>query len=476
MQRRVRDLTTAKVLVVGDVMLDRYWSGPARRVSPEAPVPIVSVLDVQERAGGAANVAANAAALGAQVALVGVTGTDPEADRLQTLCRQTGVNAHFWSVATLQTTVKLRVLSQHQQLLRLDFESAATGAAWPGLDELVARELAFASVLVLSDYGKGCLSAAQSLIALANRAGKRVIVDPKGRDFSRYAGAYLLTPNLGEFEAVAGVCHGEDELVERGLRLCADYSLTALLVTRGEHGVSLIQPGYPALHLKAEARDVFDVTGAGDTVCAVLSAAISAGFELADATRLANIAAGLVVGKLGTAVVTNDELARRLGEERAPLRKVLSSTELRAAVDHARAQGEKIVMTNGCFDIIHAGHVRYLQQAAALGDRLIVAVNSNESVKRLKGDKRPINGLAERMEVLAGLAAVAWVVAFDTDTPRALIAEVCPDVLVKGGDYEVPQIAGAAEVLAAGGRVLTLPYHDGLSTSQVIATASEAAT
>ena len=468
MKRRVAELASARILVVGDVMLDRYWSGSTTRVSPEAPVPIVRVTGVEERVGGAANVAANAAALGATVDLVGVTGADPESARLAALCEAAGVGAHFRAVADWPTFVKLRVVSQNQQLLRLDFEHPPQAAAPVDFAELVAARLTGRGVLVLSDYGKGALSGVAELITIAHRHGMRVVVDPKGRDFVRYSGADLITPNMSEFEAVVGRCADESELVQKALALCTECRFAAILVTRSEHGMSLVRPGHPPLHLHAEARDVYDVTGAGDTVCATLATALAAGFDMPDAIRLANTAAGIVVGKLGTAVIRNAELAAALHAHEAGERGVVDRDELVRRAGLARERGERIVMTNGCFDLLHAGHVRYLRAAAELGDRLIVAVNSDDSVRRLKGAGRPLNPLAERMEVLAALAGVDWVVPFDAETPRDLIAAVLPDVLVKGGDYVVAQIAGATEVLAAGGEVLTLPYHAGLSTTNII--------
>ena len=464
MKPDVERLRSARVLVVGDVMLDRYWTGATSRISPEAPVPVVRVTDFEDRAGGAANVAANAVAVGAHATLVGLAGDDAVADLLEACCARAGIEARLQRLAP-RTTVKLRVLAQHQQLLRVDFEQHPDGDLLGVVAESNAL-IATAGAVVLSDYAKGALANPQRWIALAHSAGKPVVVDPKSREFSRYAGADLITPNNAEFETVVGVCRDDADLATRGARLCREHGFGAVLVTRGERGMSLVSADGPPLHLKAQARDVFDVTGAGDTVCAIAACALAAGSTLATATALANLAAGLVVGKLGTAVVSNDELLAALHCQRRP--PAHDESTLLSEVAAARARGERVVMTNGCFDILHAGHVRYLEEAAALGDRLVVAVNTDDSVRRLKGATRPVNTLVQRLEVLAGLRAVDWVVAFDEDTPRRLVGAVAPDVLVKGGDYRIADIAGADEVLERGGQVLTLPFHDGLSTSRII--------
>lgn len=462
------DFTRARVLVAGDVMLDRYWSGATRRISPEAPVPVVRIETLEDRPGGAANVALNLATLGVSATLIGVTGADEAANVLATRLQAAGIATQLIRRADRPTITKLRVLSQHQQLLRLDFEQslAPDDAAADPLPDVLTSALAGCDLLLLSDYGKGTLADPQRLIALARAQGKAVLIDPKGRDFSRYRGATLLTPNRAEFEDIVGACPDDAVLRERAERLRADLALDALLVTLGERGMLLVQAATEALHLPTQARDVFDVTGAGDTVIATLAATLAAGGELTTACALANCAAGLAVGKLGTASVSAAELERAYhGVEWRP---ILDRTGLLAAVAAARAAGERLVMTNGCFDILHDGHVAYLQQARRLGDRLIVAVNDDASVRRLKGAGRPINQLAQRLAVLAGLASVDWVCPFSEDTPEALIRAVLPDVLVKGGDYRPEDIAGADAVLARGGTVRVLDFVPGRSTSRII--------
>lgn len=459
----------ARVLVVGDLMLDRYWTGPVSRISPEAPVPVVRVTDAEERAGGAANVALNMARLGVQVELAGLVGDDEAGSSLRSILDNAGIHCRFTTCPDVPTITKLRVISQHQQLLRLDFESPLQGVDGSELVKDVCGRLTDGiAALVLSDYGKGTLEQTPELIAAARAAGVPVLVDPKGLDFERYRGATLITPNLSEFEAVAGPCAHDDQLVERGEQMRAGLELEALLITLGDRGMLLLRQGHDPLHLPTRAREVFDVTGAGDTVIAVVASALAAGRDLAEAAGLANLAAGIVVGKLGTAFVSPVELRGALRHQRGGWSSVLSEEDLLLAVEEARSLGERLVMTNGCFDLLHEGHVAYLEQARRLGDRLIVAVNDDASVRRLKGNERPVNTLARRMAVLAGLASVDWVVPFSEDTPERLICAVRPDVLVKGGDYRPEQIAGAECVRASGGRVEVLPYVEGASTSSII--------
>ena len=460
------DFSRARILVAGDLMLDRYWSGPVQRISPEAPVPVVHVRDREDRPGGAANVALNLAALGCTTALAGVTGDDEAADVLTLRLADAGIDARLHRRRDIPTVTKLRVLSQHQQLIRLDFEESLAPRGEDPLPRLVSELLTGCDLLLLSDYSKGTLTDPQPLIAAARAQAKPVLVDPKGRDFARYRGATLLTPNRTELEAVVGPWPDDADLVARGQRLQEDLDLQALLVTLGERGMLLLRAGQKALHLATRAREVYDVTGAGDTVIATLAAALAVGTELTAACALANCAAGIAVGKLGTATVSARELEQvhRGGEWHT----ILDQDALVAAVEQARSQGERVVMTNGCFDILHEGHVAYLQQARRLGDRLIVAVNDDDSVRHLKGEGRPVNGVQSRMAVLAGLASVDWVCAFSEDTPEDLICRVRPHLLVKGGDYRPDQIAGAECVRATGGDVRVLPFLAGRSTSGII--------
>ncbi|WP_338884302.1 bifunctional D-glycero-beta-D-manno-heptose-7-phosphate kinase/D-glycero-beta-D-manno-heptose 1-phosphate adenylyltransferase HldE [Xenorhabdus sp. TH1] len=464
------DFHRAGVLVVGDVMLDRYWYGPTSRISPEAPVPVVKVETIEERPGGAANVAMNIASLGANSRLVGLTGIDDAARALSEKLSSVKVRCDFVSVPTHPTITKLRVLSRNQQLLRLDFEEGFQNIDAQPMLEKIQQSLPHIGALVLSDYAKGALSQIQAMIKLANEANVPVLIDPKGSDFSRYRGATLLTPNMSEFEAVVGYCQDDDDLVQKGTKLVQDLELKALLITRSERGMSLLQVGQPPLHLPTQAQEVFDVTGAGDTVIGVLATALAAGKPLNEACYLANAAAGVVVGKLGTSTVSPVELENAVRGRAETGFGVMSEAKLKEAVAQARQRGERIVMTNGCFDILHAGHVSYLSNARKLGDRLIVAVNSDASTKRLKGETRPVNPLEQRMTVLSALESVDWVVAFEEDTPQRLIADILPDILVKGGDYKPEEIAGSEEVWAAGGEVKVLNFEDGISTTNIIKT------
>lgn len=465
------DFSKARLLVAGDVMLDRYWTGPTSRISPEAPVPVVRISGSEARPGGAANVALNIAALGAQVTLLGVVGRDDPGRILSESLQAAGVRIEWIESANLPTITKLRVLSRNQQVIRLDFEESL---AAPGAFDRAALLARYSGLLkdvdavVLSDYGKGTLTDVADLIAAAQLFGKPVLVDPKGSDYARYRGATLLTPNVPELEAVVGVCGDEASLVAKAENLRAELQLDALLVTRSEKGMSLLQTGRAPLHLPTQARDVYDVTGAGDTVIATLAAALAAGQDLEQAVRLANLAASVAVGKLGTATVSPAELARADRSRGETDGGVFDEETLVARVAEARLRGQTVVMTNGCFDVLHVGHVRYLEAARKLGDILIVAVNEDASVKRLKGDSRPLNAVADRMRLLAALKCVDWVVPFSEDTPARLIGRVLPNLLVKGGDYKPEQVAGHEAVVAHGGEVLILDFHDGYSTTGLI--------
>jgi D-beta-D-heptose 7-phosphate kinase/D-beta-D-heptose 1-phosphate adenosyltransferase len=470
MLKHFQPSATGNVLVVGDVILDRYVTGDTTRVSPEAPVPVVRISRTEERPGGAANVAVNVCSLGVPTSLLGITGDDEAADSLSRRLQELGVNGQFSRQAGFPTTTKLRVLSQHQQLLRLDYEHDPGTLPDADLLPLYRGTLRGDEVVVLSDYAKGSLKDIEKFVSIAAQQGARVLIDPKGSDFTRYRGATLLTPNIREFEAVVGACAGESDIIEKGRALCREQKIRSLLVTRGERGMMLID-GKQALNLPAHTHEVFDVTGAGDTVIAVVAAALASGYGLPDAVAYANLAAGLVVQKLGTASVTVAELNRALDSPAGgSAGKLLGRDGVQALIPRWRETGGKVVFTNGCFDILHAGHVRYLEQARALGGQLIVAVNDDASVARLKGRERPVTPLVQRLAVLAGLSAVDWVVPFSEDTPEDLIRLIQPDVLVKGGDYSPDRIAGAEFVRSTGGEVVVLPYHEDCSTTLLIET------
>lgn len=465
MLAQLPDFSQTRVLVIGDVMLDRYWHGSVSRISPEAPVPVVKVGENKHIPGGAANVAINVAALGAKVTLLGLVGSDEPAAMLAQLLHAAGVQFQF-APTDLPTITKLRILSQHQQLIRLDFEEPYPAECLPDLHALYAEQIKHADIVIFSDYGKGALAQAEPLIALAQALQVPIFVDPKVEDINHYRGATLVTPNLKEFQQFVGPAKTEEDIVSKGTILLNNAGIQYLLVTRGEQGMTLLRQGQDPVHLHSQAREVFDVTGAGDTVMAVLATAYASGCELPEAARIANIAAGIVVGKVGTAFVSRAELLGAISHDERL--KIYNPDELRMLVASAKARGERVVMTNGCFDILHAGHVQYLRQAKALGDYLIVAVNSDDSVRRLKGESRPLNTLENRMQVLAGLESVDWLVSFEEDTPAALIESILPNVLVKAGDYQVHQIAGHEAVLAADGRVEIMDFKPGCSTTNIV--------
>lgn len=463
------DFSKARVLVVGDVMLDTYWQGAASRISPEAPVPIVHIGEEKQRAGGAGNVALNLAALGCDVSLIGVIGDDQAGEVLSQILREKGVKANLLSLPGVKTVRKLRVISQHQQLIRLDFEDG-----FPALDE--SRILAEFShhlndfpVVVFSDYGKGSLTAVADMLRVCREKGKISLVDPKGLDFERYRGASVITPNQKEFEAVAGATDQESAFLARGEALRKQLDLTALLVTRGEHGMSLIEGEGASKHFPSRAQEVFDVTGAGDTVIAFLSAGLAAGASMEDATRIANMAAGISVSKLGAVAVTVEDLHAEIQPDHSSTSGIVPDEDrLMDLVIRAKANGERIAFTNGCFDLLHAGHIEYINAAAGLADRLIVAVNDDDSVRRLKGEGRPVSTLENRMRALAGVRGVDWVTSFSEDTPERLINRILPDVLIKGGDYRAEEVLGGPAVIKNGGEVVILNHRAGCSTTQII--------
>ena len=465
---------TAKVLVIGDLMLDSFYHGKASRISPEAPVPVVNIERIDELPGGAANVAMNIASLGAKSQVCGITGLDDAAKVLQQKLNSVGVECAFNYSETTNTIIKRRVMSNHQQLLRMDFESAFGSDEWLALKDIVEPLLANTSVMILSDYNKGTLADPQYWITLAKQHAIPVLVDPKGSDFDKYRGADLITPNMTEFEAVVGSVESEADLFEKAQHLMTQLDISALLVTRSEHGMSLIRKDQPEFHLPAIAKEVSDVTGAGDTVISTLASTLAAGGDLEQAVTLANVAASIVVSKLGTATVSGPELQveyqRHQGTNNTDhsIAGAVTVEQLKLAVEQAKQRGEKVVFTNGCFDILHAGHVAYLEQARAQGDRLIVAINSDKSVAKLKGAGRPINSLDRRLTVLAGLSSVDWVTCFNGDTPEDLLREIQPDILVKGGDYDKKGVVGWEIVEGYGGEVKVMGMTPNCSTTAIV--------
>jgi D-beta-D-heptose 7-phosphate kinase/D-beta-D-heptose 1-phosphate adenosyltransferase len=466
----VERLAGTRVLVVGDVMLDRFVRGAVERISPEAPIPVVRNESEDNMLGGAGNVARNAAALGAEAVLVGIIGDDAAGDHVRGLIDATSRLESAVVVETERvTTTKTRYFGGAHQLLRVDRE----GGTEPGknaaraLAAAVEAASATAGAIIVSDYAKGVSGGARTaaLIASARAAGKPVIVDPKSAEFARYRGATVLTPNAAELAAATGMATAGDEAVEDAARAALDITgADAVVVTRAGEGLSVVQAS-DARHIRARAREVFDVSGAGDTVAAVIAIGLAAGGSIEDAADLANVAAGIVVGKLGTAVVRRDELLAVLLESGA------KTVTLAGAVEHAqrwRKDGHAIAFTNGCFDLIHPGHVSLLRQARAAAGRLIVGLNRDESVRRLKGNARPVQAEAARAAVLSSFAAVDLVVPFAEDTPVSLIEAIRPDVLVKGADYTEKTVVGADLVRSWGGRVLLAEIEPGESSSGIV--------
>jgi D-beta-D-heptose 7-phosphate kinase/D-beta-D-heptose 1-phosphate adenosyltransferase len=480
---RLERFGAVRVLVLGDVMLDHYVYGAVTRLSPEAPIPVIHVERDLYLPGGAANVARNIAALGGQAVLIGIIGEDDGARGLcDLLGAQPAIDARLIVDPGRATTQKTRFVADRQQMLRADRETPvpASGSLAGALVEAAAAALGRSDIVILSDYAKGALSDAVlgPVIAEARRRGQPVIADPKSRSFERYHGVSVLTPNRKEIAAATGIGSDDDTGAAAAGRAARDgYGIDAVLVTRGEQGMTLVEDGADPVHLPAEAREVFDVTGAGDTVVAILALATAAGAPLVEAARLANIAAGLVVGKIGTATVSLAELAAALQTE-ALARTETKVVTLETALEHVagwRALGDRIGFTNGCFDLIHPGHIALLEQARAACGRLIVGLNTDESVQRLKGADRPVQNGTARALVLASLKPVDLVVPFDADTPTDLIHAIRPDVLVKGSDYRLEQVVGASFVQSYGGQVLLVDVVPGHSTSAMIGRMGKAA-
>jgi len=467
-------LKQARILCVGDVMLDHYVYGQVERVSPEAPIPILRVGHETRTPGGAGNVLRNLQALGAQSCFVSVIGNDPAGRELNRLIAEPGnVEPHILVEAGRVTTVKTRYIAATQQMLRADRESVTALGPYVRADfmRLIEQAIADHTVVIVSDYAKGVLAEgiAAAIIAVARAAGKAVVVDPKGTDYAPYRGATVLKPNRRELaEATAMPVGSEDEVVAAARALIAAGDFSAVLVSLSEDGMILVEAGGAVHLLPAAAREVYDVSGAGDTVIATLAAALAGGLSLIEAARLANLAAGIVVGKIGTAVTYASELGEALAEDAYGHHKSRPLPRALEQVEHWRHRGLKIGFTNGCFDLLHPGHVALLAQARAACDRLVVGLNSDASVARLKGAGRPVQQEAARAAVLASLSSVDLVVVFAEDTPAALIEAIRPDVLVKGADYRVEEVVGADFVQSYGGTVVLADLIAGHSTTATI--------
>ena len=473
---RFRDKT---VLVVGDLMLDRYLWGEVARISPEAPVPVVRLTGETESAGAAANVALNLTNLGIHSRLVGLVGDDDEGRRLRDLISQAGIDGS--GIRTLYkrpTTTKTRVIGGHQQMLRIDMEETAP-VAKDALDKLLERILdqltrkPIPGAVILSDYGKGLLTEhiCQTTIKAARKLNIPVLVDPKGINYNKYRGATTLTPNRKEL--ATAIPYSIDDLpglLAAGEKLREELELDFLTVTLSEQGIALLEKGCPAKRIPAVAREVYDVSGAGDTVVSTFAAGLSANLDKMDALHLANLAAGVVVGKVGTTPITQLDLVAALSNEEAmgQSNKICTLKTAITQVEAWRKAGEKIVFTNGCFDLLHTGHVTYMEDARNLGARLIIGLNTDRSVQALKGPSRPIIHEKDRARVLAAMASVDMVILFDQDTPMTLINSLKPDILAKGADYTEETVVGADEVKSWGGRVALIPLVEGHSSSRIV--------
>lgn len=465
-----------RVVVVGDLILDRYLWGSVDRISPEAPVPVVHLERETEAAGGAANVARNLAALGLKVSLCGVTGDDAGRAQLILNLASNGIDTGAMLASSDRvTTIKTRVVGNRQQMIRIDEERPLplSTSESEHLLTSVAPLLRSADALVMSDYAKGVLTnhVCDGLIHAAIAQGIPILVDPKGRDFARYAGATLITPNRTELSLVTGVPPSDpNALVAAAESLRDEIRVSWIVLTLGEHGIALVGPD--ATHrIPAVTRDVFDVSGAGDTVIATFAAGLAGNLDSIDTAHLSNLAAGVVVGKVGTATVSQSELFAAIAQENAleQAAKICDAEQARERVDQWQALGERVVFTNGCFDLLHSGHVSYLERARRYGHRLIVGLNTDRSVRAIKGPDRPVIKESDRARVLSALASVDAVVLFDEETPRDLILQLHPNVLAKGADYQEEQVVGATEVKSWGGQVILVPLIENQSSSRIIA-------
>jgi D-beta-D-heptose 7-phosphate kinase/D-beta-D-heptose 1-phosphate adenosyltransferase len=474
-ERFLASLSDLRVLVVGDLMLDEYVWGKVERISPEAPVQVVEVYNDDLRLGGAGNVINNLVALGVSVSVASVLGDDADGCLLQQKLERLGVNTGGVVCDAGRTTSrKTRVMANNQQIVRIDRETRLeiTTGQIEQLIHHVRAALPACQVILVSDYLKGVLpeSFLQAIIAVGREAGVPVVVDPKGSDFRKYRGATVLTPNRKEAQTASGVAIvDEASLHKAGHSLCDELALETLVLTRSEEGMSLFFRDGRDEHMATEAREVFDVSGAGDTVLCLIGVGLAAGLSMQEAAWVSNVAAGIVVAKIGTSTVSPDEILNTIARQHKDSDlKIHDCLELARLLDKRRARGDKIVFTNGCFDLMHVGHVKYLQEARKLGDLLVLGLNSDASVRRLKGEKRPLIDEAERAHVMAALNCVDYVVIFNEDTPLELISALRPDILVKGGDYDLDGVVGRELVESYGGRVELIQFVDGRSTSSLI--------
>lgn len=470
-----RHIDNISCLVIGDLMLDEYLWGKTDRISPEAPVQVVDVVREELRLGGAGNVVNNLVVLGTKVAVCSVIGDDLNGKSLLDAFKQRNVEVEAIIPDSLRhTSRKTRVVASNQQIVRIDRETrdALSAESEQKLCSWIQSNAKRFNVILLSDYMKGVLTpkVIETTISAAAASKIPVLIDPKGTDYSRYKGATILTPNRKEAEAASGVSIKDQESLSLAAeKIIKQAGLEHLLITRSEEGMSLFSAGHDPVHIPTVAREVFDVSGAGDTVLAFLAVGLASGMVMAEAARLANVAAGIAVSKLGTSTVSPEEIVSSIAQTHSDSDSKIKNRDVLAAIVEAeKAKGKTIVFTNGCFDLLHAGHVKYLQKARCLGDMLILGLNSDQSVRRLKGENRPLIGEDERAHILAALNCIDYVVLFDADTPLELITSLKPHILVKGGDYAAEDVVGKDVVESYGGRVELVSFVDGKSTTNII--------
>jgi D-beta-D-heptose 7-phosphate kinase / D-beta-D-heptose 1-phosphate adenosyltransferase len=468
MKNKTNIKNNPRILVIGDILLDEYVFGEVSRISPEAPVPILKYSRSEYRLGGAANVGATVAAFGIEVTLLGISGIDESGEILQRRLKEENVTPHLVRSTNCMTILKKRVIANNQQLLRIDNERTFDSDSVISIKSKFKEIYKDYDLVILSDYGKGTLVDHKYYIDASIKSGIPILIDPKGGDFDKYSGASLITPNLREFEEIMGPSSSRKEFLIKVKKLKKQLKLTYIVVTLGADGMLLVDIDDESTFFKAKAKKVFDVSGAGDTVIAILASLMAKGENVSKALNIANVAAGIAVGKVGTCIVTKAEIDRELSLENNSISLETNFDHLLEEIKDLKERGQKLVMTNGCFDLLHSGHIDLLKKSKAMGDILIVALNRDDSIARLKGNSRPINNFESRVEMLASLKFVDYVVGFDDDTPEKLYSQLLPDVLVKGSDYINKEVVGADAIVKNGGKVEFVSLIEGFSSTKII--------
>ena len=461
-------MNNLSVLVIGDIMLDEYWFGNCNRISPEAPVPVTNIITKNFKVGGAGNVALNLAEINSNITLVSTIGKDIEGKIIKKILNNKNIDLDIKEVDDCQTIKKLRIFSKHHQMIRLDFESKKIKYKIK-LDKKLKKKIDKHKLVLISDYEKGSLIEVRKIINYAKSKSRLIIIDPKGNDFSKYKGASILTPNIHEFTQIVGIIKNKSMLVKKARDLIKKNSLVGLLITQGKNGMTFVSRD-KVIHKKSLVQDIYDVTGAGDTVIAIFSAYLNFGKTYEESMDMANIAASIVIKKIGTSIASKKEIDEIYDQKNKKINKrkfLISRSDILQKVK-AIKKNNKIILTNGCFDVIHAGHIQLLENAKKLGDFLIVAINSDKSIKALKGNSRPINKLSARIEVLKALACVDLIITFDELTPLKIIKMISPDYLVKGSDYKIKDVVGADVVKANKGKVKIIKIKKGFSSTKIL--------